>query len=75
MTEDWPGADSFTNYIRPSLTLKQLKQLREFYTVQRVLAQELQEAKSLGICKTTTSIKTDPTMKESSGDVSKEMSL
>ncbi len=52
-------ADSFTSYIRPSLTLKQLRVLREFYMAQQELAVELQEAKPLGICKTTTSI-SDP---------------
>ncbi len=49
--EDWPGAKQFTNSLKPSLTLKQLKVLREFYMVQQALAQELQEAKPLGICK------------------------
>ncbi len=59
MKEDWPEANSFTSYIRPSLTLKQQRLLREFYMVQQALAVELRAAKSLGICKTTTSIK-DP---------------
>ncbi len=54
MVESWPGEEQFISYIRPSLTLKQLKTLREFYMVQQALAVELQEAKPLGICKTTT---------------------
>ncbi len=74
MSEDWPGADSFTNYIRPSLTLKQQRLLREFYMVQQELAQELQQAKPLGICKTTTLPKEELlTLKRYSNDVSKEM--
>ncbi len=59
MTEDWPGAEQFMNSLKPSLTLKQLRQLREFYMAQQALAQELRVAKSLGIYRTTTSIK-DP---------------
>ncbi len=55
MKEDWPGAEQFTNYLRPSLTLKELARLREFYMAQQVLAQELLEAKYLGTCKITTS--------------------
>ncbi len=73
MIEDWPGAEQFTNYLRPSLTQKQLRTLREFYMVQQALAVELREAKSLGICKTTTLIKTDPTMTRLSVEDSKEM--
>ncbi len=61
MIEDWPGANSFTSYIKPSLTLKQSRLLREFYMAQQALAVELRAAKSLGICKTTTSTK-DPTI-------------
>ncbi len=72
MNEDWPGADKFTSYLRPSLTQKQLRILREFYMAQQALAVELLEAKSLGICKITTSTKTDPTMKELSNVALKE---
>ncbi len=74
MMEDWPEAEQFTNYLRPSLTLKQLRVLREFYMVQQALAAELREAKSLGICKTTTST-SDPTIGiKYSKSGSKEMS-
>ncbi len=73
MMEDWPEAEQFTNYLKPSLTLKQLRVLREFYMAQQALAVELLEAKSLGICKTTTSTKTDHTMKELSSEGSREM--
>ncbi len=61
MNEQWPEAEQFMNYCRPSLTLKQLRVLREFYMAQQALAVELLEAKPLGICKTTTSTK-DPTI-------------
>ncbi len=55
MIEAWPGAEQFMNYIKPSLTLKQLRTLREFYMAQQALAQELLEAKRPGICKIITS--------------------
>ncbi len=74
MTEDWPLAESYLNYCKPSLTLKQLARLREFYMVQQALALELQEAKSLGICKTSTLPREELlTLKRYSSDVSKEM--
>ncbi len=74
MNEDWPGAEQFTNYLRPSLSQKQLITLREFYMAQQALAVELRAAKSLGICKTTTLTK-DPTIGiKSSREDSKEMS-
>ncbi len=59
MNDFWPLAKNFSNYIRPSLTLKELRTLREFYMAQQALARELQEAKPLGICKTTTSVGQD----------------
>ncbi len=55
MKADWPLAESFTSYLKPSLSLKELRVLREFYMAQQALAVELREAKPLGICKTTTS--------------------
>ncbi len=75
MKEDWPGANSFMNYSKPSLTLKQLRVLREFYTAQQALAVELQEAKPLGICKTITSTKIGRTMNESFEEDSRETLL
>ncbi len=40
----------------PKLSPKQVIKLKNFYMLQRELARELLEAKSLGICKITTSI-------------------
>ncbi len=73
MRESWPLSENFLAYIKPSLTLKELRTLREFYMAQQELAQELLEAKSLGICKITTSIGGPGTKTGFSEEDSKEM--
>ncbi len=66
--------ESFSDWVKPSLSLKELRLLREFYMAQQALSRELQAAKPLGICKTTMSTNDPTTVIKFSKKDSKETS-
>ncbi len=55
MNDKWLGSCLDLALGPNNLSDKDIRRLKNFYMVQQALARELLEAKSLGICKTTTS--------------------
>ncbi len=54
---EWQDLHAQHNSLLSSMPSSTLRKLRDFYMAQLALVQELSEAKPLGICKTSSSIK------------------